>query len=279
MMEIILYDMFSIYAKSSIKEETGFFEDILVEVYARNFNHLNPKYVYMVYKYIHMYPKLRQSSTVMGMSGSQFKSIFYTTLEQMCDSINELDYDIRLSPYNHCIHYPTRVTAIVDTYAIKIANPVDFPLSRALYNPKYSSHVLKWQLVVDLLGNFLVLTGPHVLYDGHIFQRTMNEHPLYYWELWLGDGHYIGLPQVLTPFRRDHPLSYSELGYNVIHSFYRSRVEQSIRRIRIHSMFNQVFRGSWNVLDWSMKVIVHTTAVENRFRPKYAYCGPWLHSN
>jgi len=76
--------------------------------------------------------------------------------------------------------------------------------------------VLKWQLSVDLLGNYLILTGPHVLYDGHIFQNTMDQHPLFPWELWLADGHYIGIPQVLTPFRRDHPLTAEEFTYNLI---------------------------------------------------------------
>jgi len=123
-----------------------------------------------------------------------------------------------------------------------------------------------------------MLTGPHVLYDGHIFYNTLNQHQMFDWELWLGDGHYIGVPQLLAPFRRDHNLSNHEIAYNAIHAFYRARVEQCIRRIKIHSMFTNEYRGSWEVLYWSMKIIVHTTNVEQRFRPKYALVGPWLHS-
>jgi len=264
-------------ALSSVKEETGFEEDVLIEVYHRNFLHIPPRYVYLVYKFIHLYPKIRQSATVLGVSSTSFKRIFYSTLEEMAKRINELDYSIRLSPYNHTIHFPSRVTAIVDTYVIHVSTPIQSILSRSLYNPKYSGFVLKWQVVTDLLGNYILLTGPHVIYDGHIFTHTMEIHPIYGWELWLGDGHYIGLPNVLSPIRRDHVLTNSKLVYNTILSFYRSRIEQSIRRIKIHSMFSVVYRGSWEVLDWSMKVIVHTTNVEVRLRPKYAYVGPWLH--
>jgi len=152
-------------------------------------------------------------------------------------------------------------------------------LSRALYNPKYADYVLKWQVAIDFLGNYLLLTGPHVLYDGHVFVNTADLHPMYNWEIWLADGHYIGIPGVLTPFRKDHILTNEEFTYNIIHSFYRSRVEHAIRRIKYHNMFSQVYRGSWQVLDWAMKVIVHTTNVESRTRPKYCFVGPWMHTN
>jgi len=100
---------------------------------------------------------------------------------------------------------------------------------------------------------------------------------MYTWELWLGDGHYIGLPNVASPFRKDHTLTPDELRYNIIHSFYRSRVEHAVQRIKIHDMLTDTYRGSWEVLTWAMKVIVHTTNVENRICPKYALVGPWPH--
>jgi len=160
---------------------------------------------------------------------------------------------------------------------VQIAIPTNSRLARALYNPKYGGCVLKWQVAVDLCGNYLLLTGPHVAYDGHIFTNTSTRHPMYPWELWLGDGHYIGLPNVASPFRKDHVLSTDELRYNIIHSFYRSRVEHAVRRIKIHAMFQSKYRGSWEALSWAMKVIGHTTNVENRLRPKYALVGPWTH--
>jgi len=105
----------------------------------------------------------------------------------------------------------------------------------------------------------------------------MAEHPLFSWELWLADCHYTGINQLITPYKRHHPLTDAELAYNIIHSFYRARVEHSIRRIKIHSIMNEVYRGSWEVLNNAMIIIAHTTNVENRLRPKYAYYGPWLH--
>jgi len=99
------------------------------------------------------------------------------------------------------------------------------------------------------LGHYLLLTGPHVLYDGHIFLLTQEQHPMLDWEIFLADVHYSGISQVLTPFKRDHELSYEEIIYNVIHSFYRSRVEQCIRRIKKHNMFTDRYRGSWDVLN------------------------------
>jgi len=116
----------------------------------------------------------------------------------------------------------------------------------------------------DFVGHYILLTGPHVAYDGHIFVNTIVHHPMYLWELWLGDGHYIGLPNVVTPFRKDHILTLDEFKFNIIHSYYRSRVEHSIHRIKVHAMFSGVYRGSWEVLIDAMKVVVHTTNVENK---------------
>jgi len=149
-----------------VKEETGFEDDVLILVYQRNFTHLNPRHVYLVYKYVHMYPKYRQAYTIFGISPTSFHRLFYETTEDMANCIDELDYSIRLAPFNHCIHFPTRVT---DTIVVHISNPVQYCLAKALYNPKYAGFELKWQVVVDLLGNYLLLTGPHVVYDGHIY--------------------------------------------------------------------------------------------------------------
>jgi len=271
--------LFSRFAtnQQTVKAETGYEQDVLETVYQNNFVGLSPVHVYNVYKHIHMYPHTRQLQTVMGISQANLSRHIYPMLEAMAQRINEIDYNDRLSPYNHVVHFPTRVTALVDTYVVHVSIPNNTKLARVLYNPKYSGCVLKWQVAVDFCGNYVLLTGPHVAYDGHIFSNTIANHPMYPWELWLGDGHYIGLPNVASPFRNDHVLSQEELRYNIIHSFYRSRVEQAIRRIKVHSMFQVTYRGSWEVLSWAMKVIVHTTNVENQLRPKYALVGPWPH--
>jgi hypothetical protein len=91
-------NLLSIWAQSTVKEETGFSEDVLNEVVKRNFSHINPRNGYMVYKYIHI-----------------FKRIFYDTAKEMARCVNELDYMIRLSPFNHVVHFPTRVTGCLYT--------------------------------------------------------------------------------------------------------------------------------------------------------------------
>jgi len=176
------------------KAETGFEPDILEAIYYRNFHEIPPHHVYLVYKFIHLYPRTRQST-------SSFNNIFYNTLERMANQIDEIDYALRLSPYNHVLHFPYRVTAIVDTFIVFVSTPVNHIMARVLYNPKYAGCVLKWQ--VDFLGHILVLTGPHVAYDGHIFVGTGVDHLMYDWELWLGDGHYIGIDNILSPYRND----------------------------------------------------------------------------
>jgi len=75
--------MFSIFSKSSVKAETGFEEDVLLSVYEKNFLSLPPWHVYLVYQYLHMYPKIRQCKTIFGISASSFKEIFYPTIEAM----------------------------------------------------------------------------------------------------------------------------------------------------------------------------------------------------
>jgi len=205
--------MFSRFARTqtTIKEDTGFHQDVLEAVYQKNFVGLSPLQVYNVYKYIHLYPKTRQYPTVMGCSKTSLIRHLHPTLEAMANQIQEIDYTDSLSPYNHVVHFPTRVTALVDTFVVYVASPVDSKIARVLFNPKYSGCVLKWQIAVDFCGNYLLLTGPHVSYDGHIFLNTDTCHPMYTWELWLGDSHYIGLPNVASPFWKDHTLTPDEL--------------------------------------------------------------------
>ena len=150
-------------------------------------------------------------------------------------------------------------------------------MSSALWNGKYNGCVLKFQIGIDFLGRIILFTGPHLAYDGHIWLDTALEHPMLRWELFLGDGHYTGLPDVLWPYRKDHPLTLSETLYNAIHSFYCARVEHVIRCVKFHGMFSTTYTGSWEVLTWALKVIVHTTNVEAHQFLKYLPVGPWSH--
>jgi len=108
--------------------------------------------------------------------------------------------------------------------------------------------------------------------------QTQQLHPLLPWELFLGDGHYTGLGDVIWPYRKDHDLTEQEVRYNLIHSFYRARVEHTIRRIKSHSIISSVYRGNYKTLSDAVKVLVHTTNTDAKTNLKYPPLGPWDHN-
>ena len=104
-----------------------------------------------------------------------------------------------------------------------------------------------------------------------------------------------GEPQVITKHCGNELfLSDEQLRTNATISHYRQRVEQVsnhrcygvvlavlqvIRQIKSHAIFRGNFRGGTRLLAAMVRVVVHATARQLRFHPKYndAPCGPWPH--
>lgn len=92
---------------------------------------------------------------------------------------------------------------VIDTFPVVNAPRYSFTRS-LLYNPKYEACVLKIQLVSDLLGRYLHLSGPHLgtIHDSTIWEKTSSQHILHPEEVMLADGAYVGNLQLLTPYRQ-----------------------------------------------------------------------------
>lgn len=169
-----------------------------------------------------------------------------------------IEWDQRLDFNNHVPHFPFQVTGTplskqhvvvviallitkciiicafktgaVDTIAIEVQTPKDPAIRRGLYHGKYHACVIKFLIVCDLKGRICFADGPFpgTIFDAHLFRDTMPAHPLHPLEFLLGDGHFTSLPQILAPHRRRRVgrLNDSELQWNNIVAFYRSRFAQ-----------------------------------------------------
>jgi hypothetical protein len=172
-------------------------------------------------------------------------------------------------------------SGVLDTFPIHVNAPQSSFGKRLLYNPKYAGHVLKVQLVSDLLGRYLFLSGPHlgVTHDSKIWEQSKDRHPMHPREVILADGAYIGNLQLLTPARQPQNghLQVDDYMFNTILGFYRSRAEHGNCRFTRHAIFQTKYRGSWDHLCDVIHAIGHTQAVDNRLYLKYEPYGPWDH--
>jgi DDE superfamily endonuclease len=176
---------------------------------------------------------------------------------------------------------------MVDTFSLRVQQPVDKELANALYNPKYKYCVkanlelislvlslchfsklhhttnihnltpLTSQLICSVYsplfytGCIVLCTGLHLglCYDGHIWARTGGRKILS-WEWWLGDGAYVAEPQVLSPCckPKGRRLTARELELNAIISHYRARVKHVNHLMESHAILKNVFRGGLSLL-------------------------------
>lgn len=216
--------------------------------------------------------------------------------------MNEINWNDRLSPYNHSPHFPHLFTGVVDTFPLRVLCPQHKALRGALYNPKYKQCVYKAQLGIDFLGRLILCTSPHLglCYDGHIWARTAKPY-LLPWEWWIGDGAYpklniifplilllfyliidiyISQTQMLSPYR--HPphgnLTNDEEFVNMVIAHYRARVEHTNHLFERHGIFRGTFRGGIGLLSDAFYVIAHTTNIELCCHLRYPPFGPWDHA-
>jgi len=154
---------------------------------------------------------------------------------------------------------------MVDTFPIVVQQPLCSFHKRNLYNPKYKNTIYKVQLGCDFLGRIIVFSGMHlgVEYDGHLWEKTMKEHPLKPWELLLGDGHYSSCSQFITPVKETHWHTKEEIDHNIQTAHYRARIEHVNHLFKAHGVFRTPFRGQADTLQAIVKITAHTTAVRS----------------
>jgi len=82
---------------------------------------------------------------------------------------------------------------------------------------------------------------------------------------------------MLTPVEYTDSFSETDLIWNAVVQFYRSRVEHIYSSFKRHSMFSYIFRGSIDTLTDALYVNAHTTNIYLRSRIRYCPVGPWVH--
>lgn len=247
-----------------------------------------------VYEFIHCYPTHRRG--VMGhfnryyISRTVLPAIYY-----LGAVMEEINWNDRLDPYNHGEFFDKYVTCMVDTMPIFINKSCNSNIAMATYNGRYKENLFKVQVVIDFLGRIVFYSGPHIgsKYDGHLFTETDHLHPREDWEMVLGDGHYSSIPNFITPFKKPRngnlfkfykglliflgSLNQQQKQFNKVLSHYRARVEHTNWEIQCHGMFRQIYRGSYEVLNSSLSIIINTINVKRKREIKYNKVGPWSH--
>ncbi len=117
----------------------------------------DPLILYLIYKYLHLYPGRNQVKTVLGCTRFHLQYVILPALHYLCLVMDEIHWNDRLDPRNHTPHFPFLFTGIVDTFPIRVKQPVNKELRESLYNPKYGACVYKCQLGIDFLGMVLIL--------------------------------------------------------------------------------------------------------------------------
>ena len=148
---------------------------------------------------------------------------------------------------------------------------------------KYKYKLVKGSLVVVLRGNIIDfqlheygLRNDTALWPSH--QEALQWYP---WEWCLGDMAYDLCPNVLTQIAWTHALTHSEMVYNVVVGFYRSRVEACVADVVRHKgLFSHPWSGNMPFLKALMTIEVHITQLyrETYFGSRYNQAGgPYAH--
>jgi len=170
---------------------------------------------------------------------------------------------------------------MIDTMPVYVLNLTDLMLRKCLYNPKYGGTIYKVQVAIDFLGRIIFIGGPHLrtLYDRYLWTRSMYLHPTLLHEFLLGDGHYIGIANIVSPYKQPvgGHLSHDEYMYNAVHSFYHAQVKHMNAKLKRHAIFRTSFRGSLHVLNSILAVVTQVQAVYQSMYPSYPPYGWWSH--
>jgi hypothetical protein len=113
-----------------------------------------------------------------------------------------------------------------------------------------------------------------------IWRYSSVEETLFPEEIILGDTAYVGMNQLLTPYKHlpGQFLTMEQYAFNSAFSHYRARSEQANQRLlKNHGILTTTFRGSWQTLANAVQVLAHTQNMDNRMYLKYQPIGPWSH--
>jgi len=84
-----------------------------------------------------MYPNRSQSKSALGCTHHWLNYKVIPAISYLARVMKEIHWENRLSPYNHTPHFPLWFVGAVDTFLLRVLQPVSTRLRKALYNPKY----------------------------------------------------------------------------------------------------------------------------------------------
>jgi hypothetical protein len=236
---------------------------------------------YAAQKYICQYPRAtKELDTCLGMSVGTFYQQVVPGIFRMARSVNFLDANLRFWEYNHCEHFPERVTCSCDGYPVKVCCPENRFLQRLLKSGKYTDFVVKGEYVVSVASGFPTeYVGPHIAIRHDSKMHMLNWRRRAYifpWEYWLGDKAYVGCPEFLTEIKGKN-LPLSQIEYNLTVQHYRGRNEHLISEMKsARNTLSTQWRGSFSLLAAIMKLAAHFVGLQERMRgPRYDCFGPW----
>lgn len=122
-------------------------------------------------------------------------------MRYLAEVMNEINWNDRLSYWNHAYYFSNCVTGMVDTFPVFIQQPEKWETAKEFYNGKYKHTCVKFMMAVDFIGRIIYFDGSFfgAKYDGHLWiqngKRFLNK------ELFLGDQHFSTCEQFITPYR------------------------------------------------------------------------------
>ena len=154
---------------------------------------------------------------------------------------------------------------------------------RVLYQGKYKCHVLKFQGVIDNIGNFLWFSGPHpgAKGDGPLWQQYRPDWLLHIEKL-LGDKAYCGRVyeenlHMIPPFKKPSRgrRTPAQSAYNRIHAFYRVKCEHAFGFLKRFDILSRRYRGRLNKKGIKkvyniMKVLIHLSQLKKNMQVRVA---------
>jgi hypothetical protein len=274
----------------SPEASTGFTHEDLEAIYQKYCGRNTPLNsrvkLYNVLKWCKTYPTARVSADRPGGScrGYGFElSRNQKAIDYLASVVDELTLPIeqRFELSNKIpIVFSRLATGSIDTFPWRVQRRKVYMNQRVLYQGKYKGHVVKFQGLIDNLGNWLWFSGPHPGSDG---DGTLWKNYRPPWmipnELALADKAYcsrvyerLGL---VAPYKKptSGARTRAQTAYNRIHTFHRVRVEHAYGYLKRFEILSRRYRGRvdkkgvkkmFNI----MKVLVHLSQLHRNRRPR-----------
>ena len=253
------------------------------------------KRFYLIFVYIHLYPKCRHMTAVLRIAGEPRganKHWYDTYCRPIAWKLGEIMREVhpedRFDHMNHCPFFSSRITEIKDSLPIRVATSSNSMINIILHAPKYGCNVIKLTIGCTFTAiptSYSINIG--IQHDGTISVVEEGESWDYResWEWTMGDGPYEVLPRCLVKHRpqpipgsrpmRYAPLTQDELADNGLHEFYRGRIEHVNAEFDAHGLFEgRKYRGPLQDIIAYIHITMHAMAALIRdFEPSRQRTG------